>query len=115
MNMRETLLSKKAQVKEVSIENVGNVFIRKLYGDKWAAISGWYDALEDEQKPKKELELQARIAIASICDETGTYLLEDEDVQELKTAEWLPFLATEILSFNGMLVEPPAEGEEVKN
>ena len=128
MLSREQILNKiDIEIKEIPVpEWGGNIFIRQLSrGEQDTYLKRQYGETRLKQDSKaKNQEItavniyghDAYLCVCGICNEDGTPLFKQTDIEELKKKNGavIGHIAVEIVKFSGMAGDVPIE-DEVKN
>jgi len=128
MLSREQILNKiDIEIKEIPVpEWGGNIFIRQLSrGEQDTYLKRQYGETRLKQDSKaKNQEISAvniyghdaYLCVCGICNEDGTPLFKQTDIEELKKKNGavIGHIAVEIVKFSGMAGDVPIE-DEVKN
>jgi len=115
---REAFLSSVSRLKQITVElDDGIVFVREMSGKSLIDYNEKLDALKTlspELTPASSLELISLLVARTVCDEDGSLLFTEEDVDILSNSSMttLKLLAEAAMKVSGL---PQKSIEEAKN
>lgn len=115
MISRESVVSKKVDFTLLTLENGEQARVRKLGGLRYSTLLDWWSTFTEAQKKSSSnnLEFAAKLAVAVLVNEDGSYMFQEEEYALLVEQEWLFDLQAQIFKNEGWFAEEQ-EGEAPK-